>query len=121
MLPITPLQNTLFPGTAEVRQETVQIAPLTSFIKTDQIISPALLKIDVQGYELQALQGSDDLIPYFDYFYVECSFMELYSGQAYASEIIHFLYERDIGLKGIYNISYDNQGQAVQGDFFFSK
>ena len=121
LLPISPLQNTLFPGTSEVRQETVKIAPLASFIRSDEIISPALLKIDVQGFELQALKGCEELLSHFDYFYIECSFMELYSGQAFASEIIDYLNEKEIRLMGIYNIFYNLQGQAVQGDFFFRK
>jgi len=53
--------------------------------------------------------------------YVECSFTELYEGQAFADEIIIHLAKRDFRLMGVYNMYYDRHGRAVQGDFLFSK
>ena len=51
--------------------------------------------------------------------YVECSFVELYTGQALAHEVIAWLAGRGFVLKGVYNMGYDDQGRAVQGDFLF--
>ena len=33
-----------------------------------------LLKIDVQGFELEVLQGCETIVTNFDYIYCECSF-----------------------------------------------
>jgi len=58
LLPITALQNQIFPGTSEVGQENVRIGPLREFVQPEEIEPPALLKIDVQGYELEALKDA---------------------------------------------------------------
>ena len=75
----------------------------------------------MQGFELEALQGCEDLLDRFAQVYVECSFLELYTGQALADEVIAWLRERGFRLAGVYNMSYDRNGSAVQGDFLFSR
>lgn len=121
LLPITALQDRLFPGTAEEGTELVRVGRLADFLTEDDITPPALLKLDVQGFELQALQACEDLLGRFKWVYVECSFAELYAGQAFADEVITWLREREFRLIGVYNTSCDNDGQAVQADFLFSK
>ncbi|MEA3643975.1 MAG: FkbM family methyltransferase, partial [Lamprobacter sp.] len=39
---------------------------------------PSLLKIDVQGFELEVLKGATGLLPEIDVVYVEASDVELY-------------------------------------------
>ena len=74
----------------------------------------------MQGFELEALRGCEDLLKRFAYVYAECSFVELYSGQALADGVIAWLRERGFRLIGVYHMSYDRNGHAVQGDFLFS-
>lgn len=119
LLPITNRQNELFPGTAKKGEETIRVETLSAVLQLREIISPALLKLDVQGFELEALKGCGDLLSRFQYVYVECSFVELYEGQAFADEVIRHLQERGFSLSGIYNPTYDNHGHAVQADFLF--
>lgn len=121
LLPITHLQETLFPGTKEKETKRIQVKTLDAVITPDEIITPALLKLDVQGYELYALQGCDMLLSRFAYIYVECSFLELYAGQVLADEIIAYLKKRNFRLKGVYNTIYDKQGRGVQADFLFER
>lgn len=119
LLPISPLQERLFPGTHEIRTEKVRIGPLSDFVIPEDIVPPAMLKLDVQGYELEALRGCVDLLARFTHVYVECSFVELYSGQALADDIIAWLRGRAWNLTGIYNMTYDNKGRSIQADFLF--
>jgi len=121
LLPITATQSELFPGTEEERTETIEVNVLEDHITADEVVSPSLLKIDVQGYELEVLNGSLGILNYFDYIYVECSFVELYEGQAFASSIIAFLQNKSFALCGVYNMSYDQSGRAIQADFLFKK
>ena len=51
--------------------------------------------------------------------YAECSFVELYGGQALADEVIIWLHDKGYRLKGVFNINYDNTGCAIQADFLF--
>ena len=121
LLPISVLQQKLFPGTDEKEIRRIQVKPLDAVLKATDIRGPALLKLDVQGFELQALEGCLSLLSMFSYIYVECSFVELYKGQSLAHEIISFLREHDFILSGVYNLYYDKQGVAIQGDFLFKK
>lgn len=119
LLPITPAQNELFPGTAEARTETITTARLAEHLDADAIAAPALLKLDVQGFELPALEGCEDRLRHFEWIYAECSFAELYQGQALADEVIAWLRDRGFRLVGVYNMSYDERGRAIQADFLF--
>jgi FkbM family methyltransferase len=121
LLPIGSMQSQLFPGTAEKEKRKTIVKRLDSVLCREDIESPALLKIDVQGFEKDVLEGCRELLPSFSYVYVECSFLELYIGQALAHEIISFLSEFGFLLSGIYNLYYDKTGLAIQGDFLFEK
>jgi len=121
LLPITALQNQIFPSTQESGTETIKVGRLEDYISAERIQSPALLKLDVQGFELSALKGCETLLQHFSHVYVECSFMELYQGQALADEVIAWLRERGFALSGVHNMAYDRSGKAVQADFLFDR
>lgn len=120
LLPITDTQVSLFPGTAEAGTATIKVGPLREFVKEERIQAPALLKIDVQGYELQALRGCESLLHRFGHVYVECSFVELYAGQALAHEVVAWLEARGFRLSGTHNMTRDASGSEVQADFLFT-
>jgi FkbM family methyltransferase len=119
ILPVGDYQATLF-GTRVVRQESVSAGPLSSFISRHDIQAPALLKIDVQGAELDVVRASADLLDNFAWIYIECSFIELYTGQALAPEIIAYLAQFGFELSGVFNQYVDLTGRAVQADFLFT-
>jgi FkbM family methyltransferase len=119
LLKISKLQNITYPGTNEISKEIVNVAPLSDFISSTKIPYNSLLKIDVQGYELQVLQSSYNLINRFGWIYVECSFVELYKNQFLAHEIINYLESKNFDLRGIYNPSYNDRGLCIQADFLF--
>ena len=119
LLPIGKNQTSLFPGTQELEQRSIKVAPLESIISRNDIQQPAMLKIDVQGYELEALYGCQSLLDRFNYIYCECSFVELYKGQALAHEVIDLLHQNNFKLSGMYHVHYDKLGVAIQGDFLF--
>ncbi|MBI3358967.1 MAG: FkbM family methyltransferase [Nitrospirae bacterium] len=120
LLPISSVQTAMFPGTGEISTTEVRVAPLEELITADDLRAPALLKLDVQGFEHEALIGCESLLSHFDMVYCECSFVELYSGQKLAWEIIDWLSARGFGLVGIFNTTYQH-GQAVQADFLFGR
>jgi FkbM family methyltransferase len=119
LLPITELQNKVFPGTKEKAIIDIDVKPLDSMLQKNSVRHPALLKIDVQGYELEVLKGCKGILSLLTYVYVECSYQELYQGQPLANEIISFMNQRGFDLKGVYNTSYDALGRAIQSDIFF--
>jgi FkbM family methyltransferase len=121
LLAITPLQVATFPGTEAVAKARVTVARLDQTLSLDRLPRPLLLKIDVQGFEIPVLEGCGALIDCVDHVYCECSFKELYQGQALAHDVVRWLDQRDLTLEGIYNLSTDRQGRAVQADFLFGR
>lgn len=101
------------PGTRVVAREHVPVRRLDSLIDEPQLAGLCLLKVDVQGYELEVLKGSGSLLRRFDAILVELSFSELYDGQALASEVTSWLAERGFELRGVANVT------ESQADFLF--
>lgn len=121
LLPISGLQSKIFPGTAEIATFEVRVSPLEAFVRRQEIKPPAMLKLDVQGYEYEALRGCESLLAAFDLVYCECSFVELYGGQKLAADVIEWLGTKGFRLVGVFNPAYDALGQAVQADFLFQR
>lgn len=121
LLEIGDAQSSYFPGTHEVGTLEVEVGTLDDFLTKEDIVRPAMLKLDVQGFELQALAGCKSLISDFDYVYCECSFVELYKNQKLAGEVINYLNTLGFALTGIYNPSYDRGGNCIQADLLFEQ
>jgi FkbM family methyltransferase len=121
LLPISKFQSDVFPGTGEVGTATVYIAPLEKFLEGHEIGVNGLLKIDVQGYELEVLKGSVSHLRNFSWIYIEASFVELYKGQALVHEVIEFLRNRGFLLVGLFQPHIDSARRTIQGDFLFRR
>lgn len=121
LLPISEAQDRFFPGTAETGTAMIHVSPLDACLAEAEIAAPALLKLDVQGFELEALKGCESLLDRFTWVYAECSFVELYTGQALADAVIAWLHERGLVLTGVYNMSFDSAGKPIQADFLFAR
>lgn len=121
LLPITDQQTETFPGTEKVDTEQVSVGVLSDFLAAPDLSGPALLKIDVQGYELNVLKGCGELLNQFDHCYVECSYKELYHGQALAAEIIEFMTGTGFDIVGKYNAHMDKDGAPIQCDILFRR
>jgi FkbM family methyltransferase len=87
---------------------------------TTPLPRPVLLKIDVQGFELEVLKGSTGLFPQIDVIYVEASYVEFYEGQALHEEIERFLSDAGFILDGPFN-THLHQGEPVQAEFLFRR
>ena len=121
LLANTEKQTTIFPGTKTITTQKIEIKKLNNFLQTHNFKSPTLLKIDVQGFELECLEGSEDCLDLVEYIYIECSYVILYEKQALADEIIKWLKNKNFKLIDRYNFLYDDKGNLVQADFFFQK
>ncbi len=121
LLPIGELQRRLFPGTECVGTSTVRMIRLEDVVDPGRLRRPVLLKLDVQGYELEALRGCEGIFDVVDHVLVESSFVELYAGQSLADEVIDWVHDCGLRLSGIHNLSTDEQGRGIQADFLFSR
>ena len=121
LLPISDRQSELFPGTEEIGTADVVAGPLDAYVARDRIAAPAMLKIDVQGFELEVLRGSESLLAVFQYVCVEASFEALYEGQALISDVAAFLEGRGFVEAGRFNIAHTADGAPIQADFLFQR
>lgn len=119
LLPIGPRQIAAFPGTEQAGTLEVQVVTLDA-VADAAWPTPWLLKIDVQGYELEVLRGGAKMLPQVDEVYVECSFAELYDHQSLADEVIAFLLGHGLRLAGAFNIAR-RDGEVIQADLLFRR
>lgn len=120
LLPILRPYVVAFPGTEEARIVEVEARPLDAVLSED-LRRPALLKIDVQGGELEVLRGAVDLLSRVDAAFVECSFVEFYGGQALADEVIGAFLVHGLRLDGVYSVVRDARGRCLQADLLFRR
>ncbi len=121
LLPIGARQSEVFPGTEETGTLSVRSAPLTRLLQGEPLDPPVLLKIDVQGAELEVLAGAGPLLGRIAQVYVECSYLELYEGQALAAQVESFLTEHGFRPAGRFNpVTHPRYGE-VQADLLFAR
>jgi FkbM family methyltransferase len=106
------------------RMDEVAVVPVEVH-RLDEILAgvvtaPALLKIDVQGYEFEVLQGLGSLAQAIEWIYVEASFVELYRGQRLHHEVASLLAELGYTEQLQCNVAMD-RGQKVQADILFHR
>ncbi|MDN5857971.1 MAG: FkbM family methyltransferase [Pseudonocardia sp.] len=119
LLPIGQLQSEIFPGTQRAGGQVVDVVTLAGSLPFD-LPTPWLVKIDVQGFELEVLRGAVPVLGKVGEIYVECSFVELYEGQPLVDEVICFLRCHGFRLSGVFNIT-SASGLPVQADLLFRR
>jgi len=120
LLPLGNLQKEIF-GMKEVGTIKVPVRRLDDILQSSNLAGSALLKIDVQGFELEVLKGSTRLLDMIEWIYVESSFVELYEGQAKYDEISDMLEGLGYRLIGKFNVAKGSDGQNIQADCLFEK
>lgn len=88
-------------------------------VMTESLSRPALLKVDVQGFEYEVLKGASRLLEQIDWVYVEASFIELYHGQRLAVDVVELLAVHGFQEVGRYN-ELEDAGKVVQADILFA-
>jgi FkbM family methyltransferase len=121
LLPVTEEQVRFAAGARTVGTEVVVVRRLDEIMNAADIVRPALLKLDVQGYELLALHGCGRLLDIVDFVYVEVSFITLYLGQALVDEVVRFLFAHQYSLSAVNNPVFDAAGRCLQADFLFGR
>jgi FkbM family methyltransferase len=111
-------QETAF-GVTLSSSTTVPVARMSDIIDVSDLSPPVLLKLDVQGGELDVLKGAVDILPLIDSIYTEASFISLYQHQPLAGDITTFLSQHGFIFRGVFNISSAPDLGPAQADFLF--
>ena len=120
LLAMAQMQLKRYPETAMVGTETVEVDTLDAMFGDVELAGPVLLKLDVQGYELQALRGGRELLKHVDAVLTEASFVPFYEGQALFDELNLWLNEAGFHLVAG-AMSSQAEGRWEQGDFLYER
>jgi FkbM family methyltransferase len=125
ILPMMDVHVEAYPESKYVAEQKVNVTRLDSILpgnlkggKKDRL----MLKLDVQGYELKALQGAEGIFDQVEIVDIEVSLLPLYEGQPSLVELINFFESR-----GFIPVSFENaftdprNGHALQVDAVFMR
>ena len=103
LLEMTPAHEQVAPASRYVAEERVELARLDMVASRTGLTdgTRALLKLDLQGGELQALRGADRSLTLVQLLEVELSLAELYHGQALWREFVDEAQTRGFELVGL--------------------
>lgn len=110
------------PKTRYTRKEKVKMTTLDSFLgdhNLDQFRAP-LLKMDVQGFELEVLKGAVTILPKIKILQAELSFVPLYEGGPLYQEFLSRMADLDLEIYTIMPGFRDpDSGRMLQADGIF--
>ena len=99
---------------ARDEKKKIIVKKLDNIKRLKGIKRPIILKLDVQGFELEVLKGSLETLNLVDHIITEVSFAKVYKDQVMKDEIFDFLYSKSFYLNKI-------NGRPFQQDVLFSK
>ncbi|HXL81266.1 MAG TPA: FkbM family methyltransferase [Pyrinomonadaceae bacterium] len=97
----------------------VSVDTVTEYSDTNHIDRIKLLKLDVQGYEIEVLKGAEPILRRIDYIYAEGQFQELYKDGPLYSDIFEFLNQRNFKLERMTSFRADDNGKLMECDMIF--
>jgi len=116
------LHKSVFPNTSNTIMEKIKIKSLDSFYGKILFEKKVLLKIDVQGYELNVLKGAKKILKKTDIIIIETSFFSLYEGQPLFHDIYEYLISENFSYYGNFEqLANPHDGQILQADAIFLK
>ena len=123
----SPMTSSLLPRSergalyfdAETRLRETRSVPVTTldgFIRSEGLARIDILKLDLQGYELEALRGATVALRCgVSCVFIEVNFVPLYEGSALFSDVDLFMRERGYRLHNLYDLSTKNIDGRLNG------
>lgn len=103
------------------RTITVEMRRLDNYVRESGVGAIDLLKLDVQGYELEVLRGAEEVLPRIDWIYTEAQFQELYAGGPTFDDTFSFLHARGFDLLRMTSFRADDDGRLMECDMIFRR
>ena len=102
-----------YPNNKNIETRNIKIAKLDSIIDTSNIEEPILLKIDVQGFEKEVIEGSINVLKRVRWVLLEISFLNLYNGEPNFIEMLDTLKNLGFYFKGPMNFHESPDGSSI--------
>jgi FkbM family methyltransferase len=106
------------PGTME---RVVPMVTLDDLWEATNSAGPALLKIDVQGGELEVMRGANKCLDHIDIIIMEIGTTETYKNQPVFAEYISYMHERGFCVIDFINAGYNDSGILMEVDAVFAR
>jgi FkbM family methyltransferase len=97
----------------------VEVDTLTNYTRKRGINRIKLLKLDVQGFEVEVLKGAESILSKLEYIYAEAQFQELYKGGPLFTDLCEFLSTRGHRLLRMTCFRWDDAGKLMECDMIF--
>jgi FkbM family methyltransferase len=108
------------PDAGRARKVSTPMTTLDLLVAKLGLPDPDLIKLDLQGYELEALRGASRCLANAEAVLLEVSLIPMYDGMPLIGDVIPFMSERGFRLydiPGLWHRPLD--GALAQGDFLF--
>ncbi len=94
---------------------------IVSQVRLDECIYEEIdiFKLDLQGYELSALEGASEILDKVKLILVEIEFVELYKNQPLFADIDSFLRANGFRLYNLFDLYTHDDGQLTSGDAIY--
>ncbi len=102
-------------------KRSIKIRQLDQILKNKILIKPTLIKIDVQGYELEVLKSAKKILSKTDFILLEVSKNKMYNKQPLEREIINFLKKKNFIIKKKSNWIKIKNTKFMQRDILFKR
>lgn len=99
----------------------VPICRLDNALQQIILRPPVLLKLDLQGFEIEALHGAADALSRVDYLVIETSFVPMYAGEPDFVELLDHMREAGFSFLRPLEFSRDAAGAVVQMNALFAQ
>lgn len=86
-----PLLTSFFPTVYKTGEEKVKMERLDDYVAENKLPFPDVMKLDIEGYEIEALKGGAKCMAHCKYLILEVSFVERHIGQPLFPELVYFL------------------------------
>jgi len=119
LLDMTPAQKYHY-QVSPAGETLVDVKRLDDYRAERSLPCPDLIKLDIQGYELEALRAADECLQNCNAVLTEVSFLEFYANQCLFHDVVQFLAEKGFRLTALG--SKTNLGnRLLQADALFEK
>ncbi len=99
----------------------VEIKTLDSFLADKELPPLTLLKLDVQGYEMEVLKGATKAVEKIDYIILEANLEQLYINQPSFTEMNNYLTGIGFELQGMLDFNLGFKNKYIEIDLLFKK
>ena len=99
----------------------VEVETLDNISESLSLVSPVLLKLDVQGFEKEVLRGGEGLLKQIDFLLFETSFIQMYENEPLFEEMHEFVSHLGFKILAPIGLLRSKDQRIVQMDMLYKR